>query len=282
MKKGPAADELAMPEAGAFESGWAVYPARLFRDGVASSGDEPLVEETPVALNYNDRPHAVMMATPTDLEDFALGFSLTEGIVERADEMLELEVIPSRRGVAVMMRIPGERAARLDAMRRSLPGTGGCGLCGIENLEAALRMPAPVADRLRIARAALGIALRALPSRQSLGARTGASHAAAFVSPEGEIRAVREDAARHNAMDKLAGHMARARLAPASSGFVIVTSRASYELAQKAASAGFELMAAISAPTGLAVRVARATGMTLIGFARDGRFTCYANEHRLT
>jgi FdhD protein len=230
-----------MPEAGAFESGCADYPARRFRDGAVSSADEALVEETPVALNYNDRPHAVMMATPTDLEDFALGFSLTEGVVERAADVFELDVIPSRRGVAVMMRIPS----------------------------------------LRVARASLRRALQALPSRQVLGARTGASHAAAFVLPDGDIRAVREDAARHNAMDKLVGHIARGQAEAAPRGFVIVTSRASYELAQKAASAGFELMAAISAPTGLAVRVALATGMTLVGFARDGRFTCYANEHRL-
>jgi FdhD protein len=270
-----------MPEAGAFESGCADYPARRFRDGAVSSADEALVEETPVALNYNDRPHAVMMATPIDLEDFALGFSLTEGVVERAADISELDVIPSRRGVAVMMRIPAERAARLESMRRSLPGMGGCGLCGIENLEAAVRIPAPVADSLRVARASLRRALQALPSRQVLGARTGASHAAAFVLPDGDIRAVREDAARHNAMDKLVGHIARGQAEAAPRGFVIVTSRASYELAQKAASAGFELMAAISAPTGLAVRVARATGMTLVGFARDGRFTCYANEHRL-
>jgi FdhD protein len=272
---------MAMPDADAFESGLGVYPARRFTQGSQSSSDEQLVEETPVALNYNDRPHAVMMATPTDLEDFAVGFSLTEGIVGVASQIADVSVVPSRRGVSVMLRIPAENAERLDAMRRSLPGMGGCGLCGIENLEAAIRIPGRVRDSLRISSEALSRALAALPGRQALGARTGASHAAAFARASGELVTVREDAARHNAMDKLVGRLAL-DATDVHSGFVVVTSRASYELVQKAASAGFELMAAISAPTGLAVRVARSTGMTLVGFARDGRFTCYANEHRLS
>jgi FdhD protein len=269
-----------MPDADAFETGFGSYAAQRFENGQSNATDESLVEETPVALNYNDRPHAVMLATPTDLEDFAVGFSVTEGIVERSADIAAIDVIPSRHGVAIMMRIPEERAARLDSMRRSLPGMGGCGLCGIEKLDAALRMPHPVGSRLRVPAEALARACRALPDLQVLGRHTGASHAAVFARPDGELQMAREDAARHNAMDKLVGHLARGGLA-ASSGFVVVTSRASYELVQKAATAGFELMAAISAPTGLAVRIAQATGLTLVGFARDGRFTCYANEHRL-
>jgi FdhD protein len=269
-----------MPDADAFETGFGRYPAQRFENGQASATDESLVEETPVALNYNDRAHAVMLATPTDLEDFGLGFSINEGIVERASELSAIDVIPSRHGVAIMMQIPEERAALLDSKRRSLPGMGGCGLCGIEKLDAALRMPHPVGTRLRVPAAALARACRALPGLQVLGRRTGASHAAVFVRQDGELQVAREDAARHNAMDKLVGHLARSGLS-ASSGFVVVTSRASYELVQKAATAGFELMAAISAPTGLAVRIAQTTGITLVGFARDGRFTCYANEYRL-
>lgn len=269
-----------MPEAEAFASGTGEYAATRYDAAGLHHQRETLVEETPVALNYNERPHAVMMATPTDLEDFAVGFSLTEGIVDEAAMVSSIEVIPSRHGVAVMLSVPQEAAARLAELRRSLPGMGGCGLCGIENLTAAVRIPPTVASTAKISSHALARALQQLPRVQPLGRQTGASHAAAFARLDGEIVAVREDAARHNAMDKLVGHLARSGIAP-SDGFVVVTSRASYELAQKAASAGFGLMAAISAPTGLAVRLAQATGLTLVGFARDGRFTCYANEQRL-
>src|SRR5512146_814738 len=140
-----------MPDADAFETGFGRYTARRFENGASLSREESLIEETPVALNYNDQPHAVMLATPTDLEDFAVGFSLTEGIVETSADIAAIDVIPSRHGVAIMMRIPAARAARLEAMRRSLPGMGGCGLCGIERLDAALRMPRPVGTSLRIA-----------------------------------------------------------------------------------------------------------------------------------
>jgi len=272
--------DVAMPDAEAFETGFGRYSAQRFENGASIAGEESLVEETPVALNYNEHPHAVMLATPTDLEDFAVGFSITEGIVETSAEIEALDVIPSRHGVAIMMRIPERRAARLDSMRRSLPGMGGCGLCGIEKLDAALRLPPPVGTKLRVTAQALGRACRSMPDLQALGRHTGASHAAVLAAADGNIETAREDAARHNAMDKLVGHLARAGI-PASSGFVLVSSRASYELVQKAASAGFELMAAISAPTGLAVRIAHTTGMTLVGFARDGRFTCYANKQRL-
>lgn len=276
----PGAHDLAMPEAQSFETGCGRYGARRFTPGASRQDDELLVEETPVALNYNGKPHAVMMLTPTDLEDFAVGFTLTEGIVEHVGEIGELDVIPSRHGVAVMIGIPEARAARLDSMRRSLPGMGGCGLCGVENLEAAIRRPVAVPRELRVSAPAISRAFKGLPAMQQLGKRTGASHAAVFARPDGELVLGREDAARHNAMDKLAGHLFRTgTLSP---GFVLVTSRASYELVQKASTAGFELMAAISAPTGLAVRLAEATGMTLIGFARAGRFTCYANDFRIT
>lgn len=272
--------DLAMPDADAFQTGFGRYEARRFELGGSGAGNEPLVEETPVALNYNEQSHAVMLATPIDIEDFAVGFSLTEGVVRAASDIEEIDVIPSRHGVAVMMRIPQERALALEHMRRSLPGMGGCGLCGIEKLDAALRMPRPVTSRLRFHPDALARSCRQLPELQTLGRMTGASHAAAFALPDGTLKSIREDAARHNAMDKLVGHLARSGLT-ASAGFVAVTSRASYELVQKAATAGFELLVAISAPTGLAVRVALATGITLVGFARDGRFTCYANEQRL-
>ena len=271
-----------MPDAEAFETGFGRYSAQR-HEGQARGIEvaESLVEETPVALNYNEQPHAVMLATPTDIEDFAVGFSLTEGIVASAGEIGAVDVIPSRHGVSVMLSIPEARAQKLAAMRRSLPGMGGCGLCGVENLEAALRRPAPVRRDLRLTASAISRACESLPVLQTLGARTGASHAAAFVRADGTVEAVREDAARHNALDKLVGHLARTDVA-VRGGFVLLTSRASYELVQKAASAGFEALVAVSAPTGLAVRLAQATGLTLIGFARDGRFTCYANDFRVT
>ncbi len=271
-----------MPDAEAFASGTGSYPAeRYAADALAPQArEEILVEETPVALNYNGVAHAVMMLTPTDLEDFAVGFSLSEGIVASVAEIAELDVLPSRRGVAIMMRIPEARAAALATRRRSLPGSGACGLCGVEQLEDLLREPAALDRSLRIAPAALRRALEALSARQSLGQRTGAAHAAAWVTTDGELRALREDAARHSALDKLLGHLARSGL-NAREGWLLLTSRASYELVQKAAFAGIELLAAVSAPTGLAVRLAERSGMTLVGFAREGRFTCYAHGGRI-
>lgn len=270
-----------MPDAEAFATGFGRYEAQRHDPAARSvEGVESLVEETPVTLNYNGQAHAVMLATPTDLDDFAVGFSLTEGIVARAAEIGAVDVIPSRHGVALMITIPDARAAGLVSLRRSLPGMGGCGLCGVENLQAALRRPDAVCRDLRLAPAAIAMACRSLPALQTLGARTGASHAAAFVRADGAVLVVREDAARHIALDKLVGHLARNEVA-IGGGFVLLTSRASYELVQKAATAGFELVVAVSAPTGLAVRLARDTGVTLLGFARDGRFTCYANEFRL-
>ena len=272
--------DFVMPAADAFASGSDDYRGTRFERGASTAETLALVEEAPLALSYNDRPHAVMLLTPTDLEDFAVGFSLSEGILDAASEVESLDIVPSREGIAALMRIPAARAGRLEDIRRNVGGHGGCGLCGIENLHAAMRPPRVLPRRIAVTPAAISGAVALLGGRQVVGERTGAAHAAAFASVDGNVVAVREDAGRHNALDKLIGHLGRAGIDPGT-GFLVMTSRGSSELAMKACFAGFELMATISAPTGLAVRIAEAAGMTLIGFARDGRFTCYAEASRI-
>ena len=240
--------------------------SRERRDAVAS--------EMPVALHYNDVPFAVLMATPCDLADLALGFSLSEAIVESRDQLCI-------DGIAVRMAIPGKNADALENRRRNLPGYGGCGVCGSASVESVLRAPPLIASELRIDGSALHRALTQLHERQPLNAATGATHAAGFANAGGELLLVREDVGRHNALDKLIGAMAAADI-DSDSGFAIVTSRASYELAMKAAQAGIPLLAAISAPTSLAIALAESANLCLVGFARDGHCGVYAHADRLT
>ncbi|RZA13489.1 MAG: formate dehydrogenase accessory sulfurtransferase FdhD [Lysobacteraceae bacterium] len=207
--------------------------------------------EVPVALRYNNAPFAVLMATPCNLDELALGFSLTEAIVASAGELRIEGIAESIDGFAVDMRIPESRNAALAARARSLPAAGGCGVCGTRDVEAVLRTPPCIESTLRVGEAALHRALGALHQRQPLNAATGATHAAGFADAGGDLLLVREDVGRHNALDKLVGAMANAGIA-ADSGFAIITSRASYELAMKAAQVGIPLLAAISAPTTLA------------------------------
>ncbi len=272
--------DFVMPAAQAFASGYDRYPGQRYEGAAPTAQSLALIEEAPLALNYNDRPYAVMLTTPTDLEDFAVGFSLSEAIVDRFEDITDLEVVPAREGVAITVRIPAENGERLELSRRSVAGHGGCGLCGIENLRAAMRPPQILSRSLRVSPEAIVRALGELPAYQRLSAETGAAHAAAFCRTDGGVVAVREDAGRHNALDKLIGHLARQKIDP-KTGFLLMSSRGSCELALKACVVGFELMASISAPTGLAVRIAEAAGMTLLGFARDGRFTCYSGSDRL-
>ncbi len=239
-----------------------------------------IAEEVPVAFVFNDAPFAVMMATPADLDDFALGFALSEGIVEFADELAIVETNRLIEGIELRLRIPEARSEALERRRRSLSGRSGCGVCGTELLEAAIRQPMPVGEGTTIAVSALRRALYALRDVQSLNARTGATHAAAWCGADGAVLLVREDVGRHNALDKLIGAMLRAGHDP-QAGFLVVTSRASYEMAMKAASVGIALMAAISAPTALAIALAERAGLTLIGFARDDGHAVYAHPRRL-
>jgi formate dehydrogenase accessory protein FdhD len=254
--------------------------ATRFAIGGAIDSVECLAEEVPVAMVYNGISHAVMLASPAALEDFALGFSLAEGILAGPDELYDCETVVNGAGIELRMEIAARRFAELKGRRRSLAGRTGCGLCGVESLAAAVRPPAPLAHRQGQRIAAIHAAVRALECEQDLHRATRAAHAAAWVRPDGTIALMREDVGRHNALDKLIG--ARARLAERSAdGFALVTSRASVEMVQKAASAGIGLLVALCAPTTLAVEQARQSQLTLVGRARANHLTCYSHEHWL-
>ena len=256
------------------------YPVERWRGSERQPVEDAVIEEAPVALFYNNAPHVVMLATPLDLEDFALGFSLTEGIIAAADELSFTEAYHREDGIELWLRIPPERFAQLAHKERNLTGRTGCGLCGAATINQAVRHPAPVGKGVTVPVLALRQALQELGGYQVLNNQTGAVHGAAWVSPETGIQFIREDVGRHNALDKLIGALVKAN-ADLNQGFVIVTSRASFEMVQKCASVGISFMAAISAPTGLAIRLAEETGLTLLGFARGDRHTVYANPQRL-
>lgn len=248
---------------------------------------DKVIAEAPVALVYNGVPFAVMMATPCDLPDFALGFALAEGIVESAAEFELVDVLRSDRGVTLQGLIPAARFEALQARRRNLTGRSGCGLCGIEALEDAVRPLPRVQSTMRISRATIAAGMRALARGQSLNASTGGAHAAAFIA-DGEPAIVREDVGRHNALDKVIGALAATRrsrealFAHTSTGFAAITSRASWEMLGKAAHAGIAVVAAISAPTSLAIEAAEAAGITLVAFARDESMNVYTHAERVT
>lgn len=252
-----------------------------WRDGKRETVDDVVAEEVPIALEYNGISHAVMMATPADLEDFALGFSLTEGIVVDPSELYECEIVPGCEGVQVQMRIATERFVALKEKRRNLTGRTGCGLCGAETLEQAVRHPKAVAaGGAGFTIAQIHAALEEMQGGQQLQQVTGATHAAAWLGADGRIALVREDVGRHNALDKLIGALAEDG-ADFSQGAAIITSRASYEMVQKAATVGIGFIAAISAPTALAIRLAEETDVTLLGFVRKQGHVVYARPHRL-
>lgn len=235
--------------------------------GGAQSLIRELAVECPVAIEVNGIGYAVMMASPVDLDDYALGFALSEGLVGSAADMLDVAVAEVEHGVILRLTLAPERAAPVHERVRVRVSEGSCGLCGLESIDEVLR-PFPVLESsLRIEPEAIRAALAALPAHQQLGGRTGATHAAAFCSPTGEIRLAREDVGRHNALDKLVGALARGGIDPAG-GFMLVSARCSYELVEKAVRAGCPVLVAISAPTSLAVERARAAGLTLVALAR--------------
>jgi FdhD protein len=221
-----------------------------------------------------------MMASPADLADFALGFSLTEGVIEAVDEFLGAEVVPLPRGYELTVTVVESRALALRARHRALAGRTGCGLCGVDSIAEALRPIPRLTAATRITAAAIDRAVAGFPADQPLNRLTGATHAAAFADLDGRIRVTREDVGRHNALDKLIGALAAAGVDPAS-GFVVVSSRCSYEMVHKTAAAGLPLIASVSAPTGLAVDLAEKVGVGLCAYARDGRFTVYAGLDRI-
>ena len=248
--------------------------------GSRTEGSAEIAEEVPVAFVYNQHAHAVMMATPADLEDFAAGFTLSEEIVARAADILEVRTSPYSQGVELAITIPAAAAAALVRRGRQLVGQTGCGLCGVQTVSDALRPTRVVGASWTLTREALWRAEAALAERQLLNQATGAVHAAAWATPDGEIRVLREDVGRHNALDKVTGALARAGTDPAT-GFCVMTSRASYELVQKAAAVGIPLLAAVSRPTGLAVRLAEASGLTLVALLRGRSANVYAHGERI-
>jgi FdhD protein len=256
------------------------YPVQRWQDGRLAAVIDRIAEEVPIALIYNGLAYVVMMASPLDLEDFALGFSLSEGIVGSLVEVNAVETDAVSDGIAVYVDIDRKRFAALEERRRNLVARTSCGLCGTETIDQAVRHPPPVPRGVTITASALQSAFSNLAARQPLNQSTGAVHAAAWALPDGQIRCVREDVGRHNALDKLIGAQAREDTS-FTEGFVLITSRASFEMAQKAATVGITLMAAISAPTGLAIRLAEETGLTLIGFTRGGQHNVYSNAQRV-
>ncbi len=243
------------------------------------NGEDEIVAEVAVALVYNGVSHVVMMATPADLEDFALGFSLSERILDDPAQLYGLEVVPHPSGVEIRMEIASAPFAALKSRRRNLAGRTGCGLCGAESLEQALPAPRRVTQTFSCNPSALHRAAASLDGWQPLRQRTGSAHAAAFCALDGTILAAREDVGRHNALDKLIGALTVTNAD--TEGFVVVTSRASYEMVAKTAAAGIPLLAAVSAPTSLAIEQAVASNLTLIGHLSADRHVVYAGAQRL-
>lgn len=244
------------------------------------SAERTIPEEVPVALSYRGTTHAVMMASPADLEDFALGFSLTEGIVRSPQEIEAIEVEDVEDGIDVQIRLREAADGRFAARRRHLAGPVGCGLCGIESIEEAMRRVPGVAGGLVLSAAQVAEAVGGLAKRQPFHAATGAVHAAGFYVPGEGVVMAREDVGRHNALDKLAGALSKAGIA-GTSGAVVVTSRVSVEMVQKAAVIGAPVLLAVSAPTALAVRTAAEAGMTLVALVRGAEFDVFTGPERI-
>jgi FdhD protein len=249
-------------------------------DGKTEQVLDRVAEEEPVALTYQRTPHVVMLTTPADLEDLGVGFTLSEAVVHSPDEIKSVEVLNEAGRLEVRIGIAGERFAELLHRQRNLTGRTGCGLCGAETIEQAIRHPAPVGRGASITLPELHQALTELHSRQPLNAQTGSVHAAAWALPGKGIQLVREDVGRHNALDKVIGALTRAGV-DCTAGYLVITSRASYEMVQKAATVGISLLAAVSAPTALAIRLAAEVRLTLVGFARAHRHVVYAHPQRL-
>jgi FdhD protein len=261
-------------------------PARIvhrqsWREGNSSAGSRSIPEETAVALTYNGGTYAVMMTTPQDLEDFALGFSLSEGVINSPDDVDSLDIVRLDDGVELRMWLSKPRADRMQERRRHIAGPTGCGLCGIESIAEAMRPAAVIAHDRQFSPEQIMVAMRNVPLLQKLNIETRAVHAAAFWNVTSGIVALREDVGRHNALDKLAGALARASIV-AGEGIILLTSRVSVEMVQKSAAIGASVMVSVSAPTALAVRMADAAGITLAAIARADGFEVFTHPRRIS
>jgi FdhD protein len=254
---------------------------QVWRDSGLSAGTRSIPEETAVALTYNSGTYAVMMASPRDLKDFAVGFSLSEGIVQSPEDIDSLDIVDLKDGIELRMWLKQSKADLLSERRRRIAGPTGCGLCGIDTISEAVRPTATVPPGGLFAPQQIMAALQGMPPLQTLNIETRAVHAAAFWTAARGIVALREDVGRHNALDKLAGALALDKI-PANEGMVLLTSRVSVEMVQKAAAMGAPLVVAISAPTALAVRMADAAGITLAAIARADGFEVFTHPQRIT
>jgi len=252
----------------------------IWRGQDAVDGKRIIPEETAVAFTYDGGSYAVMMATPQDLEDFALGFSFTEGLIGSPAEIRHLDIVAHDAGIELRMWLAESRAAALSERRRRLAGPTGCGLCGIESLDEAVRPPPRVREGETFTPAEIMRALEALAPRQELNRQTRAVHAAGFWQRDAGLRAVREDVGRHNALDKLAGALLHDGVSN-ESGMVLLTSRVSVEIVQKTAAIGAPLIVAVSAPTALALRTAETAGITLVAVARSDGFEVFTHPRRI-
>jgi FdhD protein len=256
-------------------------PCSTWRATGTTEGERAIPEETAVAFTFNTASYAVMMATPQDLEDFAIGFALTEGVIPSLEAIESIEVVEEEIGIELRVWLKAKDAAEFLGRRRRMAGPTGCGLCGVESLGEAMRPPPAVGKGRVLTANQIMAAVGSLFPRQELNRETRAVHAAGFWDPERKLVAVREDVGRHNALDKLAGALARDG-ATAEQGLVVLTSRVSVEMVQKSAAIGAPIIAAVSAPTALAVRMADACGMTLIAIARKDGFEVFTHPHRVT
>jgi FdhD protein len=271
---------LAFANAGLVPPSVQCVPRQAWRNGSASIGERTLAEEVPVAFGYDGATHAILMATPDDLEDFAVGFSFTEGIIAAPSEIAELAIVGVADGIVLRMWLNGDRSDAFAARRRRFVGPAGCGMCGLESLAEANRAIPPVSHAWHASRQDIADAVAALPARQLLNMETYAVHAAAFWQPQQRL-VLREDVGRHNALDKLAGALLRTG-SSAAEGVIVLSSRISIELVQKAGMMGAAIIVGVSAPTALAVRTAEMAGLTLVGVARDDGFEVFTHPERIT
>lgn len=250
---------------------------RIWRPDSSWIEERHVASEIPLALEYNCISHAVMMISPIDIKDFTLGFSLTEGIIDSLDDIMDMNIVPADKGFIASLEITPECFSRLDKFKRTLAGRTGCGLCGIDRLDHAIRPLNPIKSQFTVRAEVVYTSMQNLSERQVHNKKTGALHAAAFVTNEGEILSVREDIGRHNALDKMIGHMMDKKINPGQ-GFALITSRCSFEMVHKCATFGIPVLAAVSATTNLALKLAEESGLSLIAFTRREGMNIYCDS----